>query len=142
MTSPDTESDFRAHLAVYGCTMSFDDWKSLGEDCDKIIGRLRANRKERVMGAIFEAVEITAKHQKEARAKATAIQKDLQQEYGHGAYGGHLGTIEGVNIITVHTFQSVEDAESHAQDNHQKWESPYLMKAGPETYVLAGWMPS
>ena len=92
------------------------------------------------MGAVFCSAVLKATNSKEAKAAARVYQEEQCYEYGHDAYSGHLGVVDGVDHIN-RVFRDVEEAKKYAMDRHDKWDPPMLMKFGPDTWLLAGWMP-
>lgn len=93
------------------------------------------------MGANFCTRLIKAATKEEAMNAASSFQDQERHEYGHGAYGGHLGTIYGLNVLDQE-FATREEAEEYISDEHDKWEPPMLAKCGEGLWLLAGVCPS
>jgi len=94
------------------------------------------------MGANFCDYVFTAANLNEATEKALKHQEAECYENGHGTYGGHLGTVKGVDPVTDRRFASVDLARAYAEEAHGKWSEPLLMRCDGDTWVLAGHMPS
>lgn len=93
------------------------------------------------MGAHFCDHVVRASTQEEAVRSAESYQDAERHESGHGAYGGHLGTAHGIEVLRE-SFPTVDAARDHIMDSHEKWDSPMLAKCGEGVWLLAGWMPS
>lgn len=91
------------------------------------------------MGACFQSVNFKSEIETEDQAKAAVrrVQGALCSEYGTGAYQGHLGIQNGCTV-KAGPYASRADAIEDAEENHGKWERPWLMQS-PEGWTLAGW---
>ena len=92
------------------------------------------------MGSVFCSAVVEGNDFEEARKAAYAYQEQQCYDYGHDTYGGHLGCVDGVTRVNL-TFRDVDEAEKYATNHHDKWDPPMLLKFGPTSWLLAGWMP-
>jgi hypothetical protein len=91
------------------------------------------------MGACFQQYNLPKDVTTEAQARECVanVQRRLCDEYGTGAYQGHLGIRSGCTIKKP-AYASRADAIEDAEENHGKWDCPWLMQY-PEGWTLAGW---
>ena len=90
-----------------------------------------------------------AKDDHEARRHADSMLKSMIHQHGADSYAGHLGTCG--TAVFKGSKKTEAEAETHAQDHHQKWDPAFLhhisepkddvakIPKGHRKYHLGGW---
>ena len=108
------------------------------------------------MGAQFDTVGFAATNDNELRLAFMAHQDSLLNEYGSGAYQGHLGLKDGLHIDRREPFEDAFKANEYLEDHpdtQDKWSGPavavrYKVKVGKDkleeavVWMVGGWCPS
>ena len=68
------------------------------------------------------------------------VESDL---YSHGhEYSGSIGMLGECFILVKETFDDVDKAVEHIEENHGKWDDAMCCKTKNEEYVIGGWCSS
>lgn len=92
------------------------------------------------MGSVFCSTVVQGHTLEEAKKAAAEFQERMCFEYGNDSYQGHLGCVPGVDPVSKR-FRDMAEAEAFISESHDKWDPPMLVRFGPNSWLLAGWMP-
>ena len=93
------------------------------------------------MGADFDSTTIRAKNEQELRNAYAAVQRDCAWEHGHGGYTGTFA--EAAPGLTIQRgIWNYEEAVTHCEDNHPKWEAAWAYNLGNGKWFVGAWCSS